>query len=227
MKNIKNSSKLIRVLTAALGLLGFSFGMYLTIQANIGLAPWDVLAMGISKRTPLSFGDVTAIISFVVLIVDLLMKERIGVGTILDAIITGKGVDLFTALKIVPQQTTLLGGVFVMLLGMTVLSVAAWIYMSTAMCYGPRDSLLVGLGKRLRRLPIGLVEILLQGVVLAVGWLLGGPVGIGTVISAFGLGVVLQIVFSIVRFEPRDVNHQSLFEFFGVKPKKQQKPAQC
>ncbi|MBQ1331735.1 MAG: hypothetical protein IIY36_02285, partial [Lachnospiraceae bacterium] len=79
-------------------------------------------------------------------------------------------------------------------------------------CCGPRDSLLVGLGKRLPRIPIGLVEILLWAAVTLVGWLLGGPVGIGTLISTFGAGAVLQLVYWLIRFEPREVRHRSVIE---------------
>ena len=72
---------------------------------------------------------------------------------------------------------------------------------------GPRDTLLVALGKRLPRVPIGLVEVLLWAAVLLAGWLLGGPVGIGTVITTFGAGLVMQGIYSAIRFEPRSVAH--------------------
>ena len=91
-----------------------------------------------------------------------------------------------------------------------------WIYMKAGQCCGPRDSLLVGIGKRLPRLPIGLVEILLWAAVLLVGWLLGGPVGIGTLISTFGAGAVMQVVYNILHFEPRDIKHRNVIEVTGV-----------
>ena len=79
-------------------------------------------------------------------------------------------------------------------------------------CCGPRDALLVGLGKRLPRFPIGIVEVLLWSVVLLIGWLLGGPVGIGTLISTFGAGLIMQLVYTLVRFEPRNLRHKDVLE---------------
>ena len=92
------------------------------------------------------------------------------------------------------------------------MAIGQYYYMSAAQCCGPRDALLVGLGKRLASLPIGAVQAILLGVVLLVGWLLGGPVGIGTIVTTFGAGVVMQMVFSIIKFEPREVDHQSVFD---------------
>ena len=86
------------------------------------------------------------------------------------------------------------------------------IYMKAAQCYGPRDYLLVGLGKRMPRVPIGVVEIILWAVVLFAGWLLGGPVGIGTLISTFGAGAVMQLVYSVIGFEPREIKHRDVTE---------------
>jgi len=84
--------------------------------------------------------------------------------------------------------------------------------MKAGQCCGPRDALLVGLGKRLPRIPIGVVQILLWAVVLLAGWLLGGAVGVGTLISTVGAGAVMQAVYSVIRFEPRAVRHRDVTE---------------
>ena len=86
---------LCKSLKASLGLLIFSLGVHLTVKADIGLAPWDVFAMGLSNHLPLTFGQATMMISIIIVIVDILLKEQIGLGTILDAIIVGIGIDLF------------------------------------------------------------------------------------------------------------------------------------
>ena len=97
-----------------------------------------------------------------------------------------------------------------MLAGFVFMALGMWIYMKAGQCCGPRDSLLVGVGKRLPKVPIGVVQIMLWAAVTLVGWLLGGPVGIGTLISAFGAGAVMQLVYNIIRFEPRDVVHRDV-----------------
>ena len=97
-----------------------------------------------------------------------------------------------------------------MLAGFVFMALGMWIYMRGEQCCGPRDSLLVGLGKRMPKVPIGIVEIILWVVVLLAGWVLGGPVGIGTLISTFGAGLVMQVVYSLIHFEPRKVKHLDL-----------------
>ena len=96
------------------------------------------------------------------------------------------------------------------------MAVGMRIYMAAGQCCGPRDSLLVGLGKRMPHIPIGAVEIIIWAAVLAAGWLLGGPVGIGTLISTFGAGAVMQMVYSVIRFEPRQIRHRSVSEVLKI-----------
>ena len=194
------------------GLLVFSFGVHLTIFANIGLAPWDCLGMGISYHTPLNYGLSMTAMSVIILIIDVLMKEKIGMGTIIDALLTGNFVQLFNDLDPFPATKSVWLGILIILAGLALMAIGQYFYMTAAQCCGPKDALLVACGKRLRRLPIGAVQVLLWGTVLLFGWLLGGPVGIGTVVSTFGSGLVMQLIYSIIHFEPRKVNHQSVFD---------------
>ena len=193
-----------------LGLLVFSFGVHLTIRANIGLAPWDCLGMGIAKHTPLNYGLAMTIMAVIILAVDLLLKERIGYGTVIDALLTGNFVQMFNDLDPLPENKNMILGIGIMLAGFVFMALGMWIYMRGEQCCGPRDSLLVGLGKRLPKVPIGVVGMMLWVTVLLAGWLLGGPVGIGTLISAFGAGLVLQVVYNLLHFEPRKVQHRDI-----------------
>ncbi len=199
-------------LRIAAGLLVFAFGVHLTIWANIGLAPWDCLAMGISYHTPLNYGLSMTMLAVVILLIDLLLKERIGFGTIIDALLTGNFVQMFNDLDPVPLNSRLPVGIVAMLVGFVFMALGMRIYMIAAQCCGPRDSLLVGLGKRLPRLSIGVVEILLWAVVLLLGWILGGPVGIGTLLSTVGAGAVMHLVYTVIRFEPRSIRHRDVIE---------------
>ena len=197
-------------LQIVLGLLVFSFGVHLTIYANIGLAPWDCLGMGIARHTPLNYGLAMTVLSLLILGIDLLLKEKIGYGTVIDALLTGNFVQMFNDLNPFEENHNVLLGVVLMLVGFVFMALGMYIYMKGEQCCGPRDSLLVGLGKRLPRLPIGIVEVLLWAAVLLTGWLLGGPVGIGTLLSTFGAGLVMQLVYSLLRFEPRSLRHQDI-----------------
>ena len=193
-----------------LGLFVFAFGVHLTIFANIGLAPWDCLGMGIAAHTPLNYGLSMTAMSVIIVLIDLLLKERIGYGTIIDALVTGNFVQLFNDLNPLRKNSSLWAGILLMLVGFVFMAVGMWIYMKAQQCCGPRDSLLVGIGKRLSKVPIGVVEIMLWSLVLLAGWLLGGPVGIGTLISTFGAGLIMQLVYSFLHFEPRDLHHKDV-----------------
>lgn len=213
MKNKRLKLKiLLEWLQIAAGLVVFAFGVHLTIYANIGLAPWDCLGMGIAKHTPLNYGLSMTVMAVVILIIDLMLKERIGFGTVIDALLTGNLVQMFNDLNPLPENHNTWIGVAVMPVGFVFMALGMLVYMKAAQCCGPRDSLLVALGKRMPRVPIGIVEVILWAVVLLSGWLLGGPVGIGTLISTFGCGLVTQLVYSLLRFEPRSIKHRSVIE---------------
>ncbi len=216
-------------LRIAAGLLVFALGVHMTIYANIGLAPWDCLGMGIAKHTPLNYGLSMTSMAVVILLIDLALKEKIGFGTIIDALLTGNFVQMFNDLNPFPENHSLWAGIFIMLCGFVFMALGMWIYMRQEQGCGPRDALLVGLGKRAPRLPIGVVEILLWAAVVVVGYLLGGPVGIGTVISVVCAGLVMQAVYTAVRFEPRHLKHRSVAETAAIlagKPAKSGRPGQ-
>ncbi|MCR4993450.1 MAG: hypothetical protein K6A45_10435 [Lachnospiraceae bacterium] len=199
-------------LRIVLGLLVFAFGVHLTIFANIGLAPWDCLGMGISYHTPLNYGLSMTLIAVTVLIIDIVLKEKIGYGTIIDALLTGNFIQIFNNINPLPLNTNIWLGIVIMVIGFIFMALGMAIYMKSEQCCGPRDALLVGLGKRMPKIPIGIVEVALWAAVLLIGWLLGGPVGIGTLISTFGAGLVMQLVYSLMHFEPRKLNHRGVME---------------
>ena len=201
---------IIEWLRIVVGLCIFAFGMHLTIFANIGLAPWDCLSMGLSYHIPLNFGMCVTAISVIVLIVDLLLKERVGYGTVIDALITGSFIQFYNTINPFPLNTSLWKGALLIIAGYVFAALGMAIYMKAAQSCGPRDSLLVGIGRRMPKVPIGIVQTIVFGVVLLAGWLLGGPIGLGTVISTFGGGLVTQLVYSVIKFEPRDIEHRDI-----------------
>ena len=104
-----------------------------------------------------------------------------------------------------------LGLVVLMIAGLFLNGLGQFIYMRVALCCGPRDSMLVGLSKRLKKVPIGIVGVLILAVVLFFGWMLGGPIGIGTLIGAFLMGPIMQLVFKWLHFDAEAVQHQDIF----------------
>ncbi len=202
----------MNMLLAAISLFANGFGVYLTIQANIGAGPWDVLHLGISKTFGILYGTASVAVSYGILAVDILLREPIGIAMFIDALVVGKAVDLFNHFNVVPACTSLKTGIPVMLLGLTIMAYTQFAYMIASLGCGPRDTLLVALAKRAGRIPIGAVSIGLLSLATFIGWLLGGPVGIGTLICAFGTGPIMQMAFYTVGFDAKTVQHQHLLD---------------
>ena len=215
-KNETPGAILLNMLLAAGSLFVNGFGIYLTIQANLGAAPWDVLNLGMSKTLGILYGTASVTVSLTILTIDILMKEPVGIAMFIDAFVVGKSVDFFNWLHPVPKCTSLLTGVPVMLLGLVILAYTQFTYMAAALGCGPRDTLLVGLAKRMKRVPIGAVSIALLSSATLVGWLLGGPVGVGTLICAFVAGPIMQLAFRTVRFDATSIRHQRLRDSLKV-----------
>ena len=200
----------INACIAAVSLFVNGFGVYLTIRANIGAGPWDVLGLGVSKTLGILYGNASVAISITILIIDVLLREPIGIAMFIDAVVVGKSVDLFNKLNVVPACSSPLTGIPVMIAGLVIIAYTQYTYMIASLGCGPRDTLLVGLAKRLKKLPIGVVSIALLSTATFIGWLLGGPVGIGTLICAFGAGPIMQLAFRTVRFDATVITHQRL-----------------
>ena len=211
--DFKPISSLFRII---FGLLIYSFGVYLTIYANIGLAPWDCLGVGIANHTPLNYGSSMVLISVTAVLIQLVLSENIGFATILDAVISGNLTQLLNDYSPYPENHSIWLGIVFMLFGFLFITLGMYVYMSAECGCGPKDGLLIAIGKRLPKIPIGIVEILLWSVVTLIGWMLGGTVGIGTVISTFGAGAVMHLFYTVIHFEPRKLRHRSIKETFSI-----------
>ena len=214
------SDACIRVLRSILrtifGLLIYAFGVYLTIAANIGLAPWDCFCMGVSQHTSLNYGSTMVLISVTAILIQLLLRERIGFATILDALITGRLTQFYIDISPYPENHSPLLGIVLMLLGFLIIDLGIYVYMSAELGSGPKDGLMIVIGKKLSMIPIGIIGILLWSAVTLIGWLLGGSVGIGTLLSIFGAGFIMHIFYDAIGFEPRKLKHKSLKDFCAI-----------
>ena len=215
-ENRTRAAIVLNMLIAALSLFVNGFGIYLTIRADIGAAPWDVLSLGLSKTLGILYGNASIAVSLTILLIDVLMREPIGIAMFIDAVVVGKAVDFFNWLDPVPRGSSLAVSVPMLIAGLFVLAYTQYTYMVASLGCGPRDTLLVGLAKRLKRVPIGLVSIALLSTATLIGWLLGGPVGLGTLLCAFGAGPVMQLAFRTVRFDATAIRHQRLRDSIKV-----------
>ncbi|MCR5254839.1 MAG: hypothetical protein K6D96_02820 [Acetatifactor sp.] len=204
------------MILAAIALFINGFGVYLTMQAGIGASPWDVFNLGLSKTFGILYGTASISVSLTILLIDILMKEPIGIAMFIDAIVVGKSVDFFNYIDLVPKCENTFSGMIMMLIGLVILGYTQFLYMKASLGCGPRDTLLIGLKKRLKKIPIGLVSIGLLSTATLIGFILGGPVGIGTVISALCQGPIMQLAFKSLSFDATLINHQSIPESVKV-----------
>lgn len=205
-----------RLLWAALGLFLFSFGIYTQLAAGIGTAPWNVLTDGFSRASGLSFGNASIIISIVIVAIDVAMKEPIGVATLMDVFLIGWWVDMFLWLDLIPAPQTLPGQILLLLIGVLAICYGQYLYIKVGLSCGPRDALLVAVGKRFPKVPIGMVNIALMSLALIGGWLMGGVIGFGTIFTMFCTGFCMDLVFALLHFEPRLVHQEGLAETWAV-----------
>jgi uncharacterized membrane protein YczE len=190
-------------LAAGLLLYGASDG--LLVRAHLGLDPWDVFHEGITKRFGLDFGLVSAITGLVVLLAWIPLRQRPGVGTIANIALVALSVD--AVLITVPQPTLLLVRIPMLIAAIVLNGLATAIYVGARLGPGPRDGLMTGLSAR-TGWSIRLVRTGIEVGVLVVGWLLGGTVGVGTVLYAIGIGPLIQFFLRYCVWHPKGVTRR-------------------
>ena len=168
-----------------LGLVLFGLGEGLLIVSFAGASPWSILAQGIALNVDLSIGIITVLISIGVLFLWLPFKQKPGIGTILNAIIIGLMIDV--CIKFIPTPENYLNQLILATIAVLTVGLGGGIYLVANLGAGPRDGLMVGLQKK-TNLPIATVRAFLEITVMSIGWYLGGTVGIGTLLFAFGIG---------------------------------------
>ena len=183
-------SPLRRVPQLAVGLALYGTSMALQIRAGLGLNPWDVLHEGITAHAPWSFGVTTAITGVLVLLIWIPLRQRPGIGTVANVLVIAVAVD--AALALVPEQHVLAARITMMVGGIVLNGVATALYVGARLGPGPRDGLMTGLAAR-TGWSIRAVRTGIEVVVLAAGWLLGGTVGVGTVLYAVAIGPLTQL----------------------------------
>jgi uncharacterized membrane protein YczE len=181
------------------GLTGYGVSMAMMVRAGLGLDPWDVFHQGLALRTGMTIGLASAVVGVAVLLAWIPLRNRPGIGTVANVIVIGVTVDL--ALWLMPTPTSLTVRTALMLAAVVLNAVSTVLYIGAGLGPGPRDGLMTGLVVRTRR-SVRLVRTGIEISVLTVGWLLGGTVGVGTVVYAFGIGPLVAL---FVRLTPEQI----------------------
>lgn len=184
-----------RVAQLLIGLFLYGAGCALTVEAGLGVDPWTVFAEGLSLRTGVGIGWITNIIGFFVLLLWIPLRQKPGIGTVANILLVGTSMQI--VLGVVPPISGLVAQFATLLGGILLVAVASGLYIGARFGPGPRDGLMTGLHARLGW-PVWACRALVELSVLAVGWLLGGTVGIGTVLFAFLIGPLVHVALPLL-----------------------------
>lgn len=190
-----------RLIQLFVGLWIFGFSMAMLIRGGLGMIPWDVFHFGVASHVPLSFGTIAIIVALFVLLLWIPLREMPGLGTVANAILVGIAADVGLAVLTTPDSLVL--KVALMVGGILLNAFSTALYIGAQFGPGPRDGLMTGLA---RRLPVSLrvIRTGIEVVVVVIGWLLGGVVGLGTVLFALSIGPLTQFFLPplVVRVDP-------------------------
>ena len=192
--NIKPSLKTLFFLF--FGLTLFGLGEALLIVSNLGVTPWTVFAEGVAKNLNISIGLATFLVSISILILWIPLKQKIGIGTVSNAIIIAITIDLFVYL--LPYSSNFVLSIFEMILGILLVGVGSGIYLITNLGPGTRDGLMKGISENFKK-PIYIIRLSIEITVVILGWLLGGTVGLGTLMFAILIGPIISVSLVLIK----------------------------
>ena len=188
-----------RLTRCVVGLSFFGIGISLILQARLGAAPWDVLHQGLARKTGISIGNIIIIVGFVLLLAWIPLRQRPGVGTLLNALEIGLLVNL--VLPLLPDTDHMVGRVGYLVVGLVVIAAGSGLYIGSGLGAGPRDGIMMGL--KARGISVRVGRTVIELLVLLAGVLLGGKVGIGTIAFTFAIGPLVHVFLPMFNLPPR------------------------
>ena len=200
-----------RLLWLVAGVAVSALGITMMLRANVGLEPWSVLQQGLAQTAGITYGTASMIVGAAAIGTAMLCGDSFGIGTVVDIVLCAVCIDGLLWLDWIPQMHSLSSGIPMLLAGMELLAIGTWMYMKSALGAGPRDALMVALARKTGR-SVGLCRASVEIVVIIAGFLLGGQVGIGTVIAAFGLGSLFNLNFHLLHFRAAELHQENIAE---------------
>lgn len=202
-----------RLTVCIVGLALCSFSNVIAVKAGVvGTNAWNTLFLGISGISGLSFGGASLLVNFFVIAIDIIGRGKIGFGSVLNALLIPYFSDLFLMIfDFIPAAPNQVWGMGYTLFAQLWLSFSVIVYMKAALGCGPRDTLMVIVGKKMSKAPIGLAKLSVEAGVLVIGTLLGAPFGLGSVMVLLLQASMFQFACFVFRYEPRAVAHEDIF----------------
>lgn len=197
------------IVKMTLGFIVCACGIVMAINSNLGLSPWDVFHQGLTNITNLTMGQAGIVVGVFIVIITSILGLKVGLGTIANILVIGYFIDFIMYKELIPVCNSIYLGIFMMIAGMIMSAIGTYLYITCGMGCGPRDGLMIALAKITGK-PVGIIRGFIEIGALTIGWFLGGFVGIGTIINAFGIGYFVQIVFKILKFDAKSVRHKNM-----------------
>ena len=210
-----SDSNLISIYNLARLFVGFiliATGILMAINARLGLGPWGIFHMGISIQTGMSFGRVAQITGFVLIIIALFWSIGPGLGTILNMYFVGFFIDVIEGLGLLKTPDSVIARIAMLVLGVPVFCYGVYLYISCRMGAGPRDALMLGIVKK-TRFSLAQVKVTMDISLSMIGFILGGPLGVGKIIIVFSIGPFLQKIFKLKNIDPKKLEQSTLIDF--------------
>ncbi len=201
----------LRLFKLFAGLFLYAVGIVMTINVNIGLAPWEAFHQGISRSTGITIGQASIAMGLIIVIVNAVMKEKLGFGTLSNMLFIGLFMDLLMLNHLIPVYKNIIARMAMMILGMFIIGIATYLYISAGWGAGPRDGLMVVLTKKTGK-SVRLVRSSIETLVVTIGYLMGGSIGAGTLIMALFIGFFVQLAFQLFKFDVTAIEHRYLDE---------------
>ena len=194
------------------GLFIYYLGFVAILNSGLGMYPGGVFTVGVAARAPLTIGQVTQITQATFLLLGWYLGFPPGLGTLADLTLSGIFIDLFINSSLVPAPTGLIWQLLILFLGVGLMGAGTYFYIRVLLGAGPMDGFMLGMLTKTRR-PVSVIRGAMEVAFLAAGWALGGPVGVGTVVTAFTIGYSVQLAFRVGGYDPNS-KHMNLYELF-------------
>lgn len=206
----------VSVFRMTLGFFLCACGIVMALNSNLGLSPWDVFHQGLSNVTGITMGQASILVGVLIVVITYFLGLEVGIGTLANMIVIGFFIDLIIYLDFIPETHNLYIGLFMIVASLFMYGLASYLYLGCELGCGPRDGLMIILVKRTGK-PVGLIRLFIESGALIIGYALGGTVGIGTLITALGIGFSIQLVFKLFKFDVNALNHRSIKQTFKIK----------
>lgn len=215
MNNFKKTllELIVKMPSLFFGFFLYAVGILLALYSRLGMSPWDVFHLGIVNHSVLSLGQASQVVGLVIILLSVFLGVVPGIGSILNMIFIGFFVDLLDHIGIINTPDSIFGCVLMLLAAIIIMEFATYFYLRVELGAGPRDGLMEGLVRRLNK-PVWLTRGSIEITVLLIGFFMGGPVGIGTLLLAFLIGPSIQFAFKIGQYDSKKTKHVNIVDLF-------------